>query len=94
MPSSFTIKTQALPKGPVTPPYVTVEGHVFDPDTDLPWLAHLVLHRNTYKVRTRAMGIGRDELAALLRFVAENDPGLYDRSGTEGHRARRRNKTR
>ena len=90
MPKPFTIRQQNLPEARIDS-QVMVEGHVFKPDTDLPWLAHLVLYRQTSLPRTRTMSLGRDELGALLKFVAANDPDLYGRMGVAGHRERRAN---
>lgn len=64
---------------------VNIEGHVFKPKDEDPWLAHLILYRTRGPQR---IGVGRDSLAGLLRFVAEHDPDLYSRMGVAGLRAR------
>jgi hypothetical protein len=89
MPTPFTIKNRALPEQSID---LLVEGHVFydgGPPPG-PWLSHLVLRRKVAGSQARLIGLGRDELGALLRFVAEHDPDLYQRSGVAGNRARGR----
>lgn len=72
-------------------PEFQIEGHVFGTNEDQePWLAHLILTRiRGVKVST---SLGRDQLAALLRFIATHDPDLYARMGVAADRARRTSK--
>jgi hypothetical protein len=81
--SELKIVHQNLPT--VGEPGYQVEGHVLDAVTG-PWLVHLILHR--IKKGRGSIGLGRNELAALLKFVSEHDPDMYSRMGVAGHRAR------
>lgn len=92
MPTPFSVEHRNIPTVGLAD--YQVEGHVFGPvvdDASGPWLAHLVIHG----IRKRGvMGFGRDALAALLAFVAEHDPDMYQRMGVQGHRARGRRQAR
>lgn len=82
------IKYELIPT--INEPSGQIEGHVMEPLIDGPpdtWLAHLIVRKSH---GLGSFSFGRNELAAFLRFVAKNDPDMYQRMGEYTDRERRR----